>query len=447
MIIYNKKPHFGTHKARMVSCFDRLESLIKLQSRKKTIEISQAKQSKPTTTTTAKTTNTTKRATTQQQTGDKTNNHKNNNCKKLQSDHKARQQERQAIKQIDRISTNSIITSQMKSGAGAPSKPEVVKSELPMKDDRAGNYHRLPQHDNADHGDSGRREGEGQTSVAVNLEAHHHHSGENIEFEQNSPIVPTTEPINFTTTTTSATSSAIIMIKHEQPQPHQQQTPNTNLIYALSVLMLIVGLFNHCQLTMATNPTTTTTFTTKATQTANVSPSAPTPSSPLTREGRQIGALHLSHLIQQLAGPSGTRSRWIQIPGPQSSIRDPNPNRRRQGYLSGALSRLSNRIGARNTIRVHNAFRDFAWRLLSSMNMPTPVIYELRRQHLYSPEDDLMNDSFYNKNTTRTVRSKRQLFKFWPAIERRWIQGGDSSGAGLSLFRPKARDDDDDEDR
>lgn len=73
------------------------------------------------------------------------------------------------------------------------------------------------------------------------------------------------------------------------------------------------------------------------------------------------------------------------------------------------MNRIRTRIGARNSIRVHNAFRDLAWRLLSSFSMPTPVIYELRRQHFYTPEDDELNDKLFNKNTTKTIRSRRQL--------------------------------------
>lgn len=95
------------------------------------------------------------------------------------------------------------------------------------------------------------------------------------------------------------------------------------------------------------------------------------------------------------------------------------PARRRQVALLGGgggattnslFDRIRRRIGARNSIRVHNAFRDFAWRLLASLSMPTPIIYELRRQHFYSPDDDLANDGLFNKNTSKTLRIGRTLY-------------------------------------
>lgn len=104
------------------------------------------------------------------------------------------------------------------------------------------------------------------------------------------------------------------------------------------------------------------------------------------------------------------------------------------------------RLGARNTIRVHNAFRDFAWRMLSRLSMPTPVIYELRRQHLYPSEEDAMNDMLFNRNTSKTIRSKRHLNigeRFRPAL-----QDEPPGGAAASQKQAKRRaDDDDDEDR
>lgn len=135
----------------------------------------------------------------------------------------------------------------------------------------------------------------------------------------------------------------------------------------------------------------------------------------------------VSQLIQQLAAaatgamtaagkrPAATanrwanlRDRWIHIPSTPTSIRDQlrrpprGPTRRDR-----LLTRISNRIGSRNTIRVHNAFRDLAWRLLESLSMPTPVIYELRRQQFYSPAEDVKNDLLFNKNTTKTIRTRR----------------------------------------
>lgn len=82
---------------------------------------------------------------------------------------------------------------------------------------------------------------------------------------------------------------------------------------------------------------------------------------------------------------------------------------RRQTRLQRLTKRLSERLGARNTIRVHNAFRDFLWTILSSLSMPTPVIYELRRMNLYSSEEDALNDALHDKNTTKTIRYKRLL--------------------------------------
>lgn len=110
---------------------------------------------------------------------------------------------------------------------------------------------------------------------------------------------------------------------------------------------------------------------------------------------------------------SNSRQRWINLNNQPSSsiIRDHRlrPTRRIYSQLNQALNRITNRIGARNTIRVHNAFRDLAWRILSSLSMPTPVIYDLRRQNFYSAEDDHLNDLLYNKNTTRSVRTRRLL--------------------------------------
>lgn len=104
------------------------------------------------------------------------------------------------------------------------------------------------------------------------------------------------------------------------------------------------------------------------------------------------------------------RERWIRVPDPTNVRLTRRPvssnNKRRPNPLTRTFERISNRIGSRNTIRVHNAFRDFAWWLMSSLSMPTPVIYELRRQNLYSPEDDLKNDFLHDKNTSKTIRSR-----------------------------------------
>lgn len=112
-------------------------------------------------------------------------------------------------------------------------------------------------------------------------------------------------------------------------------------------------------------------------------------------------------------GPGGwsgvSGSRWSYGPNDHNTRDSYRYPATRQNYLVRTFNRIRSRIGARNSIRVHNAFRDMAWQLLSRLSMPTPVIYELRRQHLYSPDEDLMNDSLFNKNTTRTIRTKRLL--------------------------------------
>lgn len=106
---------------------------------------------------------------------------------------------------------------------------------------------------------------------------------------------------------------------------------------------------------------------------------------------------------------SARPSPWSRLGGSRPSVAPPSREPQRPASpLMRALGQLRNRIGARNTIRVHNAFRDFAWRLLSSFSMPTPVIYELRRQNFYPPDEDAANDNYYNRNTTRTIRSRRQ---------------------------------------
>lgn len=98
---------------------------------------------------------------------------------------------------------------------------------------------------------------------------------------------------------------------------------------------------------------------------------------------------------------SNLRQRWISLNGPRAP--DHNINN-----PSSLIARIQRRIGARNSIRVHNAFRDLAWRLLASLSMPTPVIYELRRQHLYSPDEDARNDNLFDRNTTKTIRIGRR---------------------------------------
>ena len=117
-----------------------------------------------------------------------------------------------------------------------------------------------------------------------------------------------------------------------------------------------------------------------------------------------------SRLAKQFGGSLSNRDRWVNVPNtPLTRDQYRHPPNRRASQFVRALNGLRNRMGARNTIRVHNAFRDLAWRILSRLSMPTPVIYELRRQNFYSPEEDLMNDSLFNKNTTKSERSKRLL--------------------------------------
>lgn len=133
-------------------------------------------------------------------------------------------------------------------------------------------------------------------------------------------------------------------------------------------------------------------------------------------------ALNFKVLSDGFLRKFANRDRWIQVPEPSSpfsrlptrptrtnSNNNNNINNRRPSPISRAIERIGRRIGSRNTIRVHNAFRDLAWRIMSSLSMPTPVIYELRRQNFYSPEDDLRNDSLYNKNTSKTIRSRSLL--------------------------------------
>lgn len=164
---------------------------------------------------------------------------------------------------------------------------------------------------------------------------------------------------------------------------------------------------------------------------------------PPANEPLNIGDLFSSlnglSLIRQLAA-STRRDRWAHVPTPlPSQIRDQTRPIRGTSRISQALSRLSNRIGARNTIRVHNAFRDFAWRVLSRLSMPTPVIYELRRQNFYSPDDDQYNDSLHSRNTSRTIRSKRYLDML---KHHDWLQ---LSSEDKPLGRSGDDDDDDEE--
>lgn len=149
-------------------------------------------------------------------------------------------------------------------------------------------------------------------------------------------------------------------------------------------------------------------------------------------------------LLRQLATTNTARDRWTSVPSPSpSQVRDQTrPTRNGGGRVAQAIGRLGNRIGARNTIRVHNAFRDLAWRILSRLSMPTPVIYELRRQHFYSPEEDQLNDLLHARNTSRTVRSKRFLDSFW------MTKATDRDAHEFNLNRSDDDDDhDDDENR
>lgn len=125
-----------------------------------------------------------------------------------------------------------------------------------------------------------------------------------------------------------------------------------------------------------------------------------------------VGTRFLSSLIP-ISGASNDlrRDRWTYVPTQTHETRDRYRfPATRVGPLTRIVNRIRQRIGSRNSIRVHNAFRDFAWRLLSRLSMPTPVIYELRRQNFYPLEDDLMNDSLHDKNTTRTIRTRRNLW-------------------------------------
>lgn len=149
-------------------------------------------------------------------------------------------------------------------------------------------------------------------------------------------------------------------------------------------------------------------------------PAATTAAAQLASPKSILGKALIERFLARDQRPN--RDRWINVPSPLETIKINNEINRRPyrtmltlDNLRAALNRLGNRIGARNTIRVHNAFRDLAWRLLSRLSMPTPVIYELRRQNLYSHEDDLMNDSLFNKNTTKTIRSRRQSNLAGPA--------------------------------
>lgn len=156
-------------------------------------------------------------------------------------------------------------------------------------------------------------------------------------------------------------------------------------------------------------------------------------------------ALNFKVLTDGFLRKFANRDRWIQVSEPSNSFsrlpRRPtrtnnnnnNINDRRPSPISKAIERIGRRIGSRNTIRVHNAFRDLAWRIMSSLSMPTPVIYELRRQNFYSPEDDLRNDALYNKNTTKTIRSRSLLSKEYEAINQ------------LTNLRAQHRSNDDDD--
>ena len=160
------------------------------------------------------------------------------------------------------------------------------------------------------------------------------------------------------------------------------------------------------------------------------------------------------------AAAAKQRQRWVTLAVDDKNSRNQyRPGTRRPGLAgSGSLNVLGqlagqqsgrwgqlwdglrNRLGARNSIRVHNAFRDLAWRLLSRLSMPTPVIYELRRQHFYPIEEDALNDLLHNRNTSKTIRGRRQLGigESAPRVA--------PSGGGQSSQRRAALDDDDDED-
>lgn len=127
-----------------------------------------------------------------------------------------------------------------------------------------------------------------------------------------------------------------------------------------------------------------------------------------------------------------------------SSSRAPSPSGQARPSAGRWLERLWSRLGARNSIRVDNAFRDLAWRILGSLSMPTPVIYELRRQHLYSPDEDWANDRLFSRNTSKTIRSQRAQFSK-RSLDNGAIASDDVTSPKASNARRAARDSDDDE--
>lgn len=110
------------------------------------------------------------------------------------------------------------------------------------------------------------------------------------------------------------------------------------------------------------------------------------------------------------ASPGGVASAGSSDGANSRRDRWPLANRnRRQTRFQRLAQHLAERLGARNTIRVHNAFRDMLWTILSRLSMPTPVIYELRRMNLYSSQENALNDVLHDKNTTHTIRYKKLL--------------------------------------
>lgn len=223
----------------------------------------------------------------------------------------------------------------------------------------------------------------------------------------------TTIQENDEATSESPAVAIVVQKKRQTVVAHEQLISCPNLLYASICLLLLIAISADLScLSIEKTNTLRGHHVVAASEIQQMKPPANNPTSAKITPTSVLTTLTLG-LIQQLAANRG-RERWTHVPSPMpGGVRDHptrwparNGGRRR---ISQAISRIGNRIGARNTIRVHNAFRDFAWRLLSSLSMPTPVIYEIRRQHLYSPEDDQINDQLHAKNTSRTIRSKRYL--------------------------------------
>lgn len=202
-------------------------------------------------------------------------------------------------------------------------------------------------------------------------------------------------------------------------------------------LMLFIGLINQNIPSGSATAATTNNFSSYLSQrTSRESGRAPPlifPNPISSLDWRRIG----SALVRQLpigGGGSGNGGHGTSSTSNRFPLNRVSP-------LTRVTNRLRQRIGARNTIRVHNAFRDFAWRILSGLSMPTPVIYELRRQNFYPAEEDSVNDNFYNRNTSKTIRSKR----FIDSLNLLGSHHKTSIANGLERRAGKRANDDDDE--